>query len=333
MGAIGACCNVKPFVLVTQLELEEHFPDVLCDPEFPNDSPAGPGAWFDLYGWLLTLGWSDAFAVKKRTASTSCNIEIWGVSDGPCDNSAPFPCLSENQSGPYPGTDFTTRLPGCCPEPVSNCVDEVGVGIDVDEWQCGELHGDFVEGGVCDNDPCPDPCDDCQWATEDEQSGDFTSPENIFYSWYYTWKPVGGFEGLCQAQWNPGYPAGLDGTKWIIAKESWQASAFDINQGQATGGESNQFQYKVWQCKDGKAVDITSEAVTFPDLPPADTPVGPGTGPILNCGDYGYCFNWTTGETTGESAGSCVPAVADSLPEPKTAEEVLICPEEDNPLP
>ena len=155
MGAIGACCGVKPFVLVTQEDLNEHFADVLCDPEFPNDSPAGPGAWFDLYSWLLSLGWSEAFAVKKRIAGNGCNIEIWGVPGGPCDNFAPFPCISENQSGPYPGTDFTTSLPGCCPEPVSSCVDEVGGGIKVDEWQCSELRGKFVEGGVCENNPCP----------------------------------------------------------------------------------------------------------------------------------------------------------------------------------
>jgi len=153
-GAAGACCGVKPFVLVTQPDLEQRFPAVLCDPEFPNRLPSGPGAWFDLHDWLLSFGWIKAIPVKMRRAGTGCNIEIWGVPGGPCDNIDPFPCMSKEQSDPYPGTDFTTNLPGCCPEPVSSCVDEVGNGVKVDEWQCDELGGEFIEGKECKESPC-----------------------------------------------------------------------------------------------------------------------------------------------------------------------------------
>ena len=170
MGAAGACCGVKPFVLVTQADLEQRFPAVLCDPEFPNRLPSGPGAWFDLHDWLLSFGWIEAFPVKMRRAGNDCNIEIWGVPGGPCDNIDPFPCMSKEQSDPYPGTDFTTNLPGCCPEPVSSCVDEVGNGVKVDEWQCDELGGEFIEGKECKDTPCsPEtPCtDDCPCAADE----------------------------------------------------------------------------------------------------------------------------------------------------------------------
>ena len=172
-------------------------------------------------------------------------------------------------------------------------------------------------------------CGDCRWADDVDDVQTFVAGGLSISTWY-RWHKDGAWSGCGGASWNPGYPEALAGTLWTIALESFYADSTDPSDGSAVR-ESECKSYKVWQCQSGVAVDITSQAVTFPDFPTHHPGAGPGPGDLTNsCSDYRRAFDYQTGEFERECPATWIPESAATLPSrPKDPDEVLLC----NPLP
>ena len=167
-------------------------------------------------------------------------------------------------------------------------------------------------------------CGDCRWADDIYDVHSFVVGGLSISTWY-RWRKVVAWSDCGGASWNPGYPAALAGTLWIIALESFNAeSAVDFVGSAVREAECKS--YKVWQCQSGTAVDITLQAVTFPDFTTSH-PGGHGVGDLTNsCADYRRAFDYVTGEFTRACPEQWIPESAATLPPiPMAPAAVLLC--------
>lgn len=101
-------------------------------------------------------------------------------------------------------------------------------------------------------------CGDCEWADPVEKfEGNGASARS--YTAKMQSPPYGQFGWY---EWKPGYPEALDGTLWVWWREdTWAENDYETYGKRFTD-------YRLYQCQNGVAVDITSEAVDVLGSPP-----------------------------------------------------------------